>query len=939
MPVSSAAEAITGKMAGVQVISTEGSPDAEVKIRVRGGGSVTQDNSPLYIVDGFPVANISAISPNDIASIDVLKDASSTAIYGARGANGVIIVTTKEGSEGKVSVNFNAYWGVKNVTKYLDVLNPYEFVMMQAEIIGAQDNAFTKYFGDYGDIDLYKYQAGDDWQKQMFGRTAFTQSYNLGVTGGNATTKYSLSLSRIDEEGVMINSGYDRSNLNFRMNTKLNKRMSIDFNTRLAYTNVDGSGLASAGQSSSSRLKNAIQYRPTKGIASFTEEDPAFLDDLETTSQLYNPIQVTNDDYEKQKRLNTSFNGAFNWNIIDNLTYRLEAGYTFNNNRTDRVWGPTTSESRTNGSGFPIGQITSYSSEAYRIANTLTYDVKQLGPDHSLNILIGQELNSDWSKQVVSKADNFSKTMTAAQILAKMRLGTPNSISTTESPDHNLASFFGRVNYTLMGRYLATVTFRADGSSKFAPGNQWGYFPSAALAWRVTDESFMESTKGWLSNLKVRASLGMAGNNRIDDDLWKMIYTTTTSGKEYYINEVQQSRLVPSTVMSNPDLKWETTITRNVGLDLGFFNSRLNATVDLYWNTTKDLLIKARIPSSTGYSQQMQNIGQTSNKGIELTLNGTIVDTRDFSLSASFNIAFNKNNVDKLGDEKTLLFNSGWYGNNNGPGDDYIVQEGQPLGLMYGYVYDGYYSFGDFTWDAGNNKWLLNSGQPDNSTVAGATLMPGAIKFKKMADNGTQVISDADKTIIGDANPLHTGGFNVTANFYGFDASVFFNWSYGNDIYNANRVLFTTGAESSKRYMNVLNEMNSSNRFMYIDPATGEDLRLQPERLMSLNANATVHAVTNTRARLSSYAIEDGSYLRLNTATIGYTFPKEWTRKAYIENLRIYVTGYNLFTWTNYSGYDPEVDSRRSQGPTTPNVDYSAYPRSRTFVAGINLTF
>jgi TonB-linked SusC/RagA family outer membrane protein len=940
IPVSSAAEAMAGKMAGVQIITTEGTPDAEVKIRVRGGGSITQDNSPLYIVDGFPVSSISDVSPNDIASIDVLKDASSTAIYGARGANGVIIITTKEGSEGRTTISFNAYAGFKNVTKNLDVLSPYEFVLSQAELIGATSSDFTKYFGEYGDLDLYTYQKGTNWQNELLGRTATTQSYNLSITGGNVSNKYNLGLSRTNEDGVMINSGFERTSLNFRFNSKISNRLKLDFNVRMAYTGVDGPGLASSGQVSSARLKHAIQFRPTMGIASFSPEvDESLFDDMSRSSSLYNPVDVANDDYQRQTRLNTAFNGAFSWNIIDNLTYRLDVGYIFGNNRTNRVYGPFTSESQTNGRGKPIGQIGQSASEAYRISNTLTYDVKQLGKEHSLTILLGQELNSDWSKSTTLRAEDFSESMVATEVLAKMRLGTPTITSTSESPDHNLSSFFGRINYTFKDRYLLTGTLRADGSSKFAAGNQWGYFPSVAAAWRISDESFMASTTSWLSNLKLRASYGAAGNNRIGDDLWKLTYGTTTSGKDYYVNEVLQSRLVPGSVMSNPDLRWETTITRNAGLDMGFFNSRLTAILDLYWNTTKDLLISARIPSSTGYSTQMQNIGQTSNKGVELTLNATILETRNFTLNASFNIAFNKNNVDKLGEEKILLFNSGWH-NTNGPGDDFIVMEGQPLGKMYGYVYDGYYRFEDFIWDGIAQKWILNDDVANNATVSGATLMPGAIKYKKIADDGTLVIGgDEDKTIIGDANPLHTGGFSLNAIYKGFDAAVFFNWSYGNDIYNANRVLFTTGYESSRRYMNILDEMNSSNRFMYIDPATGEDIRMQPERLIVLNENATVHSSTNSRARLTSYAIEDGSFLRLNTATIGYTFPSEWTRKAFIQSLRIYVTGYNLFIWTNYSGYDPEVDSRRSQGPMTPGVDFSAYPRSRTFVAGINLTF
>ncbi|MDR0668218.1 MAG: SusC/RagA family TonB-linked outer membrane protein, partial [Prevotellaceae bacterium] len=328
IPISSAAEALVGKMAGVQVVSTEGSPDAEIKIRVRGGGSITQDNSPLYIVDGFPVSNLNAISPNDIATVDVLKDASSTAIYGARGANGVIIVTTKTGTPGRTTVNFTAYAGVKNITRYLDVLNPYEFALSQAEIIGADNNDYTKFFGEFGDIDLYNYQQAIDWQKELFGRTAITQSYNLSITGGNEATTYNLSLSRNAEEGVMLNSGFERTNLNFNMKTKLNDRMNVTFNVRLANTGVDGPGLTSSGSVSTGRLKNALQFRPTLGIASFSDNvDPSFLEDMETSSQLYDPVETANDDYQSQSRLNTAYNGAFDWTFIPNLKYRLEVGY------------------------------------------------------------------------------------------------------------------------------------------------------------------------------------------------------------------------------------------------------------------------------------------------------------------------------------------------------------------------------------------------------------------------------------------------------------------------------------------------------------------------------------------------------------------------------------------------------------------------------------
>jgi TonB-linked SusC/RagA family outer membrane protein len=631
-----------------------------------------------------------------------------------------------------------------------------------------------------------------------------------------------------------------------------------------------------------------------------------------------------------------TFNAGVSYEIIDGLVLKSDWGVEFENRRDDRFYGPSTSQSKNNSGGTPMVNIETREGLTQRMANTVSYSKNDFIPGHSLNVMLGQEIYSFKTKRVEMESRFFPGDVDQDAALAMLNLGTPQPTISFISPENRLSSFFGRANYNLKERFLATITFRADGSSKFAAGNRWGYFPSAALAWRLSEENFLQNAE-LLSNLKLRASYGTAGNNRIGDDMWKMLYTTSDGNKPYYIDENLQNQLVPGSTIANPDLRWETTYTRNIGLDFGFFNSRLNGTIDAYLNTTEDLLIRANIPSNTGYDYQMQNIGKTSNRGIELALDGYLVQTRDFSLSASFNIAFNVNKVEELGDVKMSLQSSGWYGSSSGPTGDYLLQEGEPVGQMWGYVTDGMYRYDDFTYDEASETYTLKPGVPDNSNLIGARFFgPGTLKFKKLSGEGSVINPDEDRTIIGNANPKHTGGFNLTATYKGLDFSAFFNWVYGNDIYNANKLEFTSFPDT-RLYGNLLEMMNWQDRFSIVNRETG-DFVYNPQELAALNQNVEIWHPMMSRVVLHSWAIEDGSFLRLNNLTLGYTLPEALTSRAFIERLRFYVTGYNLFVLTNYTGYDPEVDTRRST-PLTPGVDYSAYPRSRSIIAGINVTF
>ncbi|MDI3321120.1 SusC/RagA family TonB-linked outer membrane protein [Pinibacter soli] len=946
-PVTNIAEAMTGKMAGVQVTTTEGSPDADIKIRVRGGGSVSQDNSPLYVVDGFPVNSINNISPSDIQSMTILKDAASTAIYGARGANGVVLITTKDAKAGKTTVSANAYWGVKKLTKELNVLSPYEYVRYQYELdptysTTTTPTTFTNNYGAFSDLDIYKSQSGTDFQKEVFGRTGFQQYYNVGVTGGTKSTKYNVGLTRNDEKSIMIGSGYERNNLSFKLQSDISDKLTFDFINRTNYTVITGAGV-NTGSGANTRLRNSVKYAPTKGLKGFAGvSDDDDMNSPESLSLLYNPVESANDEYKKQYQFASNFNSSLSWKIIKGLTFKTLLGYEFQNQKVNNVWGPATPDAKTLG-GQPIGRIANSSGYTWINSNTLTIDPK-LKSGHTLNVVLGQEITTlSATRSVTNESRFFPKDWSADMVLANMQFGTAIPTKTYDDIPNRMSSFFGRANYSYLGRYLATVTFREDGSSKFAGGNRWGFFPSLALAWRVSDEKFMEPESKWLNSLKVRASVGTAGNNRIPDNLYKQTLIAEGGDKYYMPNETPGTGVIPSTILYNPDLKWETTLTRNVGLDFGVLNNKLSGTLDFYWNTTHDLLVQSPIAENSGYLYQIKNVGQTSNRGIELTLNGQIVSTKDFSLNAGFNISFNKNKVDRFpnGNVNFKTYNSGWNGTAS-PLEDYIVKEGQPIGEMYGYITEGMYTFDDFTFDGSKKNWVINKGvASDNSliTTSNGYFGPGTLKLRDLNDDG--VIDEKDKTVIGHALPTHTGGFNLTGQYKNFDFSAFFNWSYGNDIYNANKIDFTSYL-LTRKYQNLTTDMDLAHRFTTIDPETGYNVYsgkdADPARLQEINKNATIWHPMMTSGVFHSWAVEDGSFLRLNTATIGYSLPKAALRRAKFQSIRVYVTGYNLYNFTKYSGFDPEVDTRRST-PLTPGVDYSAYPKSRSFVGGLNITF
>ncbi len=934
MPVASAVEAISGRLAGVQVTTTEGSPDAEMKIRVRGGGSITGDNAPLYIVDGFPVSTINDIAPTDIESIDVLKDASSTAIYGARGANGVIIVTTKQGSEGKMSVKYNAYYGVRTIANTLDVLSPYDYAKWQYEYAVLKNGAdkldsYTNYFGNFQDMDLYQQTNGNDWQDQIYGRTGNTFNHNLSLNGGSDKFKYAFSYAHMKDKAIMVGSDFKRDNFSLKLNHKPNKKITLDYSFRYSDTRVNGGGTNEQNEKSTadSRLKHSVIYTPVPlGLGGSTTDT-----DEDTFGDLTNPFTAVSDNDRFQQRINYNASASAAWQIFKNATLKSEIGLDVYDSEDNRFYGRSTyyvqNTPSSENQGLPAVILTNTNTERLRNTNTLNYDFKQfLSEDHSLNVLLGQEILQTESKSLQTTVHGLPSKFTSDQSFKLTSQGDAASIDNFYNPDDRLLSFFGRANYNYKGKYILSATFRADGSSKFSSDNHWGYFPSAALAWRISDESFMAWSKEWLNDMKVRFSYGTAGNNNIPSGLINQVFVSSSTE---WINGTG-NYWAPSKTMANPDLKWETTYTRNLGLDYTVLNNKLTGSMEFYMNTTKDLLIAFPV-AGTGYDIQYRNMGETQNKGIELSVNYIAIDKKDYGLSFNFNIGFNRNEIKDLGVMDNFGAESGWASTDIGV--DYWVATGGSVGQMYGYKSAGRYEVSDFAgYDAVGNKWILADGVPDASGIVGGTLRPGMMKLQDVKADGKITIDD--RTIIGDANPLHTGGFTINGRVKGFDVAAVFNWSYGNDIYNANKVEFTS--TSKYQYRNLIDEMADGKRWTNID-ANGQ-LVNDPATLAAMNANTTMWSPYTGKFVFSDWAVEDGSFLRLSNLTLGYTLPGTLTKKVGIQSLRFYSTAYNVFCWTDYSGFDPEVSTRRKTS-LTPGVDYSAYPKSRQIVFGLNLSF
>lgn len=928
VPISDVAQALSGRVAGVQVIRSQGSPDADISIKVRGGTSITQSNEPLYIIDGFPSEDgLKGIESNDIESIDILKDASSTAIYGARGANGVILVTTKGGKTGKFHISYDMYVGFKKVNKKYELLGVQDFVKLDYERAINEPDVMRDFtiptYGTWDEFDgLYANRPGIDWQKEVFEhRPAITQQHKITLSGGNKTSQYMLTYTRNDDKGIWYGSGLKRDNFRLKLNQEANSW--LNFSTNLSYIDEKTEGLGTLQEGGAySRMQHVIQYRPTigkngsDGQLLIDDDDPVLL--LEGASQMQSPIATVESELREKRNRILTINGDIQIKFTKDLSYRGTVGIRKRTINADVFYSERSKQAKN--AGAPYGWKEIEEQQSFMYNNVLTWN-KTFNEKHDVTVVGGQEyiqFKTDYLRAGARQFDdvNFG--------LADMSLGaSPDKVITKLGSDKML-SYFMRANYNFAEKYLFAASVRADGSSKFGSNHKWGIFPAASFAWRVSEEEFIKRL-GVFSNLKLRLSYGTAGNNKIDNYI-----SLSKMGSVWipYNGEGTVAGFV-SKQLYNPDLQWETNVTSNLGIDMGFLNQRIQVSVDIYNIDTKNLLLDAPVPLLSGFKTMMINAGKTNNKGIELSVTTHNVQTKDFSWSTSLNLSHNSNKVKSLYNTNYMEIVSNWAQTSEFNKSDYMIRVGQPLGQMYGYRLKGIYTVDDFNYDPAKQRYSIKDGIPYDKNYYPK---PGYWKFEDV--DGNKEITEDDRTIIGNANPKLYGGLTNTLAWKGFDLSVFLNFSIGNKIYSANKMYYT---KFNNRWRNTLKE-ESMNRFTVINEK-GEYILNDPAQLAAVNKGRNYASVEgSSNLFFHSGYVEDGSFLKINNISLGYTLPKSLTQKVKLSSVRFYATGYNLYTFTKYSGYDPEVNTYPNNG-LTPGIDWGAYPSAISLVFGANITF
>ena len=903
----SVVEALGGQIAGVNITSTDGPPGASQEIKIRGVGTVTGDSSPLYIVDGFEVSDISYLANQDIKSVDVLKDASASAIYGARAANGVILITTKEGREGQTEISYNGSMSFRALSKHLDVLNTYDFVKLQMELNPTRYGQRYYQSGNDKDGVPYRFQSledyrnepGVDWQDEAF-RNTWSQNHDVSIIGGDKDTKYTASFSHFDEDGLFQANTFAKNSARLRFTQQIYKWLRMDASVN--YTNSLTTGVGTGGGT----LSNIIQYRPTGGLyvsdyqLRYNTVDPTLEEVGLSNSNYFNPI-LNSEKVDQSKKIDQWIgNASMNVQLAKGLTFKSAFSYNEAFRRDDVFYREGSNMAhRTAG---PYGSSKTQRQLRWTNNNVLTFK-KTYRRRHDVQFVLGHEVSYNLVEFLEGESREFPLDDLGVNNLG---MGAVPSLVRSGKSDNKRLSFFARAFYDYNDRYMLTATLRADASTVFSANNKWGVFPSFAAAWNITQEDFMENTKDWLSNLKLRLGWGTVGNDRISNYLSLDLYSADKIGMGS-----QQVTIMKPSQLANENLRWEGSTTTNLGLDVSLYGGRVNIVMDAFVKDSKDLLLEQDLSYVTGFGKQMQNIGKIRNKGVELTVNTVNVSTKDFYWSTDLNVSFIRNTLVALQDGSDYILSRSGF-NSNFSSYDYIAKVGEPIGSMYGYVFDGVYQYSDFDIYA-DGTMHLKKGVTDISEHAAEAVYPGYVKYKDLDGDG--VITVNDRTTIGNGQPDWYGGINNTFRYRDFDLGILFQFSVGGDIYNAQRLY---SSQSRLEMQNMLAEV--------------------ADRWTATNASNKVPAAKGyVSYDVYSRFIEDGSFLRLKNITLGYTVPKYIVGKYRISNLRLYATAQNLFCLTKYSGYDPEVSMRSSN--LMPAFDYGAYPKSKVVTFGAELKF
>ena len=951
-------QALQGRAAGVQVTSTDGSPGSGLNISIRGGSSVNASNSPLYVIDGYPIDgnNVSSsvglgnsttsplqgINPSDIESMEILKDASATAIYGSRGANGVVIITTKSGKKGAPKVSFESNFGVSKISKYVDVLEGQDFINYYNTLlrppngpppaigdVGWQSYRDTSAPYSYGTLPISELKL-HNWQKEVF-RTTIVTDNKLTISGGNDFTKYYTGIGVTRSNGILLNSDYTRYSANFKIDQKINNKLKTGLSLSTAH--IIDNGLVSSTNNSgrtSGVVNSVVLFRPIDPKYLYEDADVNADGEIitERQNEIVNPLIRARGEKQSRKSFQTFANAFIEYEPIKNLKFLSRIGVNYNITK-GRAWYPAEfGWGKLKGGGIAI--LNERQNTGWVNENTVSYNTV-IANKHTIQALAGFTAQKDYYEYFQLEGEGFQIPGVNIDNIGSAPIRDPN-LNRSDANNIGLQSVLGRINYSYDGKYYITASIRSDGSSKFAPGNKWGTFPSAALAWNVDNEAFFKKALPAVSTFKIRTSYGLTGNQGIPPFQSQATLSTLT----YQFGSAIVTGLA-SARLPNELLTWEKTRQFDVGLEIGILNDRFNLTVDYYKKNTFDLLLAKPVSYVSGFESAFYNIGSMKNKGYEFSLNTINIRKTDFTWRSNFNISFNKNEVGDLGiggADKFFVSGIPYDGSYSGYLNDYIVQTGSPVGSIYGWKWSGVFQYGDFTQFDGLTSdqsatlynQMVNAGTPFTlksgiANYKGNSPRPGYIKFQDI--NGPDgkpdgVVDDNDRSIIGDPNPKHFGGFSNTFDYKGFSLDILFTWSYGNDIYNKNKI----------------DGLNA-------DVAFRNQLGLMREAWTAENPSTTMYAIKGRSDgagnRTSTFFIEDGSYLRLQNISLSYNLNKQVIKKMKISNFRVFVSLNNLHVWTKYSGFDPEVSV--GNNALTKGIDFASYPRSKNARIGFNVTF